>query len=191
MKTTGAQKLNDYMTPGRVYRLRELTGVSSNLSRDIKKLVEAGEVVCASAGIYYKPEMTRFGPRPAAPEELIRAFLNDDKFLLTSRNAYNSLGLGLTQLYNESTVLNRKRHGEFILDGTRYTFRIERNVPEDLSKEFLLVDLLNNFDQLAEDTTLLQESLPRELQKLDRATLLQASKDYGRVATRKYVEAQL
>ncbi|RYG31935.1 hypothetical protein EON81_21775, partial [bacterium] len=39
----------------------------------------------------------------------------DNRFLVTSPNAYNTLGVGTTQLYNKKTVYNHKRHGNFTL----------------------------------------------------------------------------
>jgi hypothetical protein len=46
---------------------------------------------------------------------------------------------------------NQKRHGTFDLGGRVYHFERRMNVPRKLSKEFLLVDLVNEVDQLAED----------------------------------------
>jgi hypothetical protein len=37
------------------------------------------------------------------------------RFLLTSPNAYNTLGVGTTQLYDKTVVYNHKRHGHFML----------------------------------------------------------------------------
>lgn len=68
-----------------------------------------------------------------------------------SPNAYNSLGVGTTQLYNEQVVYNRKRHGKFKLGNRTFCFRVKPYFPKDLSKEFLLVDLVNNISRLAED----------------------------------------
>ena len=52
-------------------------------------------------GLYYYPKQSAFGEVPADDYNLVRAFLKDDRFLLTSPNAYNTLGLGTTQLYNK------------------------------------------------------------------------------------------
>jgi hypothetical protein len=82
---------------------------------------------------------------------LIRSFLGDNSFLLTSPNHYNSLGVGTTQLYNRRIVYNHKRNGEFKLGNRIFDFRVKRNFPRRLTVEFLLVDLINNVDQLAED----------------------------------------
>ncbi|WP_426032776.1 hypothetical protein [Caulobacter sp. DWP3-1-3b2] len=62
-----------------------------------------------------------------------------------------SLGVGTTQLHNKTVVYNHKRHGKFALGGRTYDFRMKPAVPKKLSREFLLVDLVNNLDQLGED----------------------------------------
>lgn len=188
MRTTAAERLKQEMKPGRVYRRQELGSLSNNLTRDLNRLVESKELVRAAAGLYYQPEMTRVGPRPASSEELVRAFLNDDDFLLTSLDDYNPLGLGLTQLYNEAIVYNRKRHGRFVLDGRRFSFRRPRDFPSRLSKEFLYVDALNNKKELLEDTSRLETLMADQSAKLDRKKLLAAAKSYGKVSTRKFFE---
>ena len=104
-----------------------------------------------SQGLYYYPEKASFGPVPPEDEKLVRAFLKSDDFLLTSPNLYNSLGVGTTQLYNKRVVYNHKRHGLFDLGGKEFDFRLKHKFPKELSEEFLLVDLLNNLDELAED----------------------------------------
>lgn len=186
--STAAQKLKESMVPGRVYRRQELNSLSNNLTRDLNKLVQGNELVRAAAGIYYRPEMTRVGPRPAKAEEVVRAFLNNNDYLLTSLDAYNPLGLGLTQLYNETIVYNRKRHGRFVLDGRRYSFRRPRDFPRTLSEEFLYVEALNNRKELLEDTSRLETLLAAQSHKLDRRKLLHVANSYGKVATRKFFE---
>lgn len=188
MRATASQQLKKSMTPGRVYRRLELRALSNNLTRDLDKLVESRELVRAAPGLYYRPELTKVGPLPAAPEELVRAFLNDDQFLITSLDDYNPLGLGLTQLYNESIVYNRKRHGHFVLDGRRFSFRRPRNFPRTLTKEFLYVDVLNNKKELLEDTSQLESLLTERVRKLNLKALLAAASDYGKVSTRKFFE---
>jgi hypothetical protein len=61
------------------------------------------------------------------------------------------LGVGTTQLYNKRVVYNHKRHGLFDLGGKEFDFRLKHKFPKELSEEFLLVDLLNNLNELAED----------------------------------------
>ena len=79
--------------------------------------------------------------------------MKTDRFVLTSPNAYNQLGLGTTQLYNKRVVYNQKRHGTFPLGNRMVTFERRLNVPKQLSPEFLLVDLVNELGDLAETGT--------------------------------------
>ncbi len=132
--------------------------------------------------------MTKVGPLPASPQEIVRAFLDDDEFLLTSLDDYNPLGLGLTQLYNETIVYNRKRHGQFVLDGRRFSFRRPRNFPTQLSKEFLYVDVLNNLGELAEDTRRVETLVAKRATALDQRALLNAASKYGKVSTKRFFE---
>lgn len=122
---------------------------------------------------------------------MVRAFLSDETFLFVSFNEYNLLGLGLTQLYNQQFVYNRKRHGDFILDGRHFSFRRPRDFPETLSKEFLFVDLLNNRRELSGNTRELEKAVALRAKEADRAELCKAAKKYGKVATRKFIEEVL
>ncbi|MEI9899953.1 MAG: hypothetical protein WDN31_07155 [Hyphomicrobium sp.] len=54
-------------------------------------------------------------------------------FLLTAPNAYNSLGVGTTQLYDMTVVYNHKRHGAFTLGSRRFDFRVKPAFPKSLS----------------------------------------------------------
>ena len=191
MKQNAAERLKSYMEPGRVYRRQELSPYSSSLSRDIDKLVDQEEVIRAAPGLYYRPRMTSVGPAPASSEELVRAFLADDAFLFVSFNEYNLLGLGLTQLYNQQFVYNRKRSGEFTLDGKKFSFRRPRDFPQKLSREFLFVDLFNNRNELSGDTRELERRVTSKLKEVNRDKLRNAARSYGKVATRKFFEEVL
>ncbi len=188
MTTTAAQRLKEVMKVGRVYRTKELKPFSNNLARDLEKLVENRDLVHAAPGLYYRPQMTRVGAVPASSEELVRAFLGEDEFLLTSLDDYNPLGLGLTQLYNETIVYNRKRHGRFTLDGRKFSFRRPKDFPRNLSKEFLYVEALNNKKELLEDTSQLEKLLLERTEGLDLKALLVAATKYGKVSTKKFFE---
>ena len=50
-----------------------------------------------------------------ADDVVIEGFLRDKDFLVFSPSAYNTIGLGTTQLYNRTVVYNHKRHGVFKL----------------------------------------------------------------------------
>ena len=140
------------MNPGQVYRRQDLQALSTAVDRDLKTLVKSGEVRKLSGGLYYRPRKSFFGAAPPDDRDIVRAFLKTDDFLLTSYNHFNQLGLGLTQVHNSCVVYNHKRTGEFFLGGKRFKFRLVPAYPRKLSKEFLLVDLLNNLKKLPEDT---------------------------------------
>jgi hypothetical protein len=92
------EELKKRLRPGRVYRRKELARWSTAVDRHLHQLMEEGRLRKVSRGLYMAPRMTRFGAAPAAPEELVGSFLDDDRFLLVSPSAYNGLGVGTTQL---------------------------------------------------------------------------------------------
>ena len=112
----------------------------------------------------------------------MRAFLKTSDFLLTSRNHYNQLGLGLTQVYNNHLVYNHKRSGDFSLGGKHFKFRMVPAYPEKLSKEYLLVDMLNNLEHLPDNTDLVLRNLKSHLNEFDQTSLSKHLERYGRPA---------
>ena len=177
--------LKKHLRPGRVYRRGELTKWSKSVDRHLKQLQQDGTLTKLSGGIYYRPKNTAFGKAPAEDAKLVKAFLKGNRFLLSSPNAYNALGVGTTQLYNETVVYNKKRHGRFQLGGRAFDFRIKPHFPESLSEGFLLVDLVNNLEQLAEESDALLGRVKRKASSMDKAALAQVVKDYGSVRAKK------
>lgn len=172
-------ELKRHLRPGQVYRRKDLAQWSTAVDRHLRQLMDEGRLEKVSPGVYMTPRQTPFGKAPAAPEKLVASFLGDDRFLMVSPSAFNSLGVGTTQLYNEPVVYNRKRHGRFKLDGRVYDFRLRTSVPKRLSKEVLLVDLLHNLDRLPEDKAAV---LPRALAMasgMDKARLARAAREFG------------
>jgi hypothetical protein len=141
---TKLQEFQRHLRPGQVYRREDLTRWSTSVDRHLKQLVENGVLRKLSGGLYAYPRKTVFGQAPAKDSKVVGAFLKDDRFLLASPNAYNSLGVGTTQLYDKTVVYNHKRHGDFVLGGRKFAFRVKPAFPSSLTKEFLLVDLVNN-----------------------------------------------
>ena len=138
-----------------------------------------------SQGLYYYPKKTAFGFAPPEDSTLIASFLKDDRFLVTSPNVYNSLGVGTTQLYNVKTVYNHKRHGEYKLGNRMFDFRIKPHFPGKPTEEFLLVDLVNNLDLLAEDKDEVLKNVFKKVPSMDGAKLKRSAAKYGNVRTRK------
>ena len=125
--------------------------MTSSVDRDIHGLVQDGTLQKLSRGLFYYPKESVFCKMPPDGNDLVRTFLKDDHFLLTSPNLFNSLGVGTTQLHNQQVVYNHKRHGKFKLGNEEYDFRVKPRFPRKLTPEFLLVDLVNTLDNLAED----------------------------------------
>ena len=157
------KELKKHLKPGQVYRRGDLKESSSAIDRHLKELIDEGILQKMAQGLYYCPAKASFGVVPPEDEKLVRAFLKSDEFLLTSPNVYNSLEVGTTQLYNKTVVYNHKRHGQFMLGGKMFEFRLKHKFPRELSKEFLLVDLLNNLDELAEDKEEVLQSVKKKV----------------------------
>lgn len=179
-----AEKLMNAMSIGQVYRRQELEGLSSAVDRDLKALVGSGEVTRLAGGLYYRPERNVFGAVPPSEKELVRAFLKTDEFLVTSHSYFNQLGLGLTQLYNDFVVYNHHRTGDFNLGGRRFRFRRPRSFPRELSKEFLLVDLLNNLKELPDNTSNVLKNLKMRLKEFDSDKVEECLALYGKARAR-------
>ena len=174
-----AEKLKNSMLPGRVYRRQDLEVYSTAVDRDLNTLMGNGEVLKLAGGLYYCPHKNAFGLTPPKEREVVQAFLKTDDFLLTSYNYFNQFGLGLTQVYNTTLVYNHKRTGEYLLGGKRFKFRLVPAYPAELSREFLLVDLLNNLKRLPDNTAGVLENLKNRLKEFDRTALAACFKLYG------------
>jgi hypothetical protein len=188
---TKLDQLKRHLKPGRVYRREDLTRWSTSVDRHLKQLVESGVLKKLSGGLYAYPKETVFGRAPAKDSDVVSAFLKDDPFLLASPNAYNSLGLGTTQLYDKTVVYNHKRHGDFQLGSRKFAFRVKPRFPKSLTKEFLLVDFVNNVGQLAEAK---DEVLKRVMERAvasDASRLRRAVREYGNERTKKFFERSL
>lgn len=191
MKTLKHDTLYSYMKPGLVYRRENLLPFSNNLDKNLNTLVAENKLKKPATGLYYKPKPSRFGMVPPTDEALIKAFLKKP-FLMYSWNQYNKLGLGLTQLYNKEVVYNNERHEDLRLGNRVFSFKRPNNgFPTKLTKEFMLVDLLNNAKYLTEDVNNLKLRIKKNLDQFDKTQLMRLSTKYGKVATKKFLQSIL
>ena len=181
-------ELRKHLKHGTVYRREDLAKWSNAVDRHIKQLVASEELVKLSPGLYLHPKKTVFGKAPADDTSLVSAFLKDKRFLITSPNAYNALGVGATQLYNETVVYNHKRHGHFKLGGRMFEFRRKPSFPKKMTEEFLLVDLMNNLEQVAEDEQFLVSRVKEKSERLNSKSLKRAAHEFGSVRTRRFFD---
>lgn len=185
MKPNTLSHLKSRLRPGRVYRREDLLPWSKSVDRSLSALTSDGTLRKIRTGLYYCPKRFEFGEVPADEHELVRAFLSSDRFIITSPNSFNQLGLGTTQLYNKRVVYNQKRHGVFNLDGRTFVFERRANIPKHLTIEFLLVDLVNELDSLAEDQASLLLRVKAKAAELNSNKLAKAILLFGSCATQK------
>lgn len=177
------------LRPGQTYRRADLAQWSTAVDRHLKEAVQAGVLTKLAGGLYYAPKQTVFGKAPPEDDTLVSTFLKGGPFLLASPNAYNALGVGTTQLHNKTVVYNHKRHGQFTLGNRTYDFRVKHRFPKptQVTPEFLLVDMLNNLSELAEDEMDVLDHAQRKLGSFDQKLLRKMLEEYGSVATKRRV----
>lgn len=190
MRFKSFEQFADRLKPGYVYRRNSLLPYSKALDRDLAHLVRLGLLEKIASGLYYVPEKSRFGVVPPKDKEVVRAFLRDDEFLMFSWNEYNNLNLGLTQLYNHTIVYNYKRHGIFKFGNRLFDFRrLSHGFPKQLTQAFLIVDLLNNLNELSEDSGKIKANIEHQLSRTNfLKEVYQYAIKYGKVATRKFLD---
>ena len=179
---TALDKLKRHLRGGQVYRRADLAAHSRSVDRHLRQLVDAGELRKLRGGMYYRPTMCVFGEVPADSRKVVAAFLKTDDFFLMSLNTYNGMGMGTTQLYNERLVYNHKRDGHMVLDCQKFYFLKNRKFPKQPTDAFLLVDLINNIEMLAEDPARLKERVARQARLLGESEILRAARAYGKVS---------
>lgn len=176
------------LTAGKVYRRQELERWSNAIDRHLGELVKEGDLKKISQGLYYAPKKTKFGIAPPDENTLLNGFLQDDQYIVVSPNMYNNLNLGLTQLYNKTWVYNHRRKGSFTLGNREYEFKLKSSFPNKLSKEYLLVDMLNNLSELAEDTGTILAQLKKCVADYNLDKLYEMATRYGNSMTKKLVK---
>jgi hypothetical protein len=177
--------LRQHIKQGEVYRRSDLEYYSTAIDRHLATLIKDGTLVKLNQGLYYAPKQSKFGVVPPDDHQVVKRFLKDEDFLLVSPNTFNSLGLGLTQLYNTTWVYNHKRKGEFQLNGKTFEFKLKSAFPKHITREYLLVDLLNNLENLAEDESQAIEKLQFNVRNFDTDALMKATQQYGTGKTKR------
>ena len=172
---------------GKVFRRKDLADELPSVDRELGLAVKAGTVRKAAQGLYYVPRRTPFGDAPPSEEALVEKFLDDRHFLMFNPSCYNALGLGTTQLYSKTVVYNHKRHGKFALAGFEFDFRDKPRFPsrKQVNREYLLVDMLNNLTDLAEDPETVLSNVRRKLDTFDASRLEKMLADFGSARTRR------
>lgn len=177
------------LEPGRAYRTRELRQWSANPTRLARRLVREGRLREAAHGLFYAPIQSRFGPAPALDEDLLRAFLDGGRFVITGPPRWNALGLGSTAMFAATLAYNTQRTGHFTFDGRRFLLR-RVLFPEDPPPEWFVIDLLQHHDMAGASLAELEERLTATLceGRWDPVLLYEMASEYGTKATLARVE---
>lgn len=95
--------------------------------------------------------------------------------------------MGLTQLRDNVFVYNKKRHGDVKLSNRTYRFKVKlKGYPKELTKEYLLVDLVNNLDEVGESPSMLLKKVADSVQANEFNNTQLTSKT--RLTDRKYID---
>lgn len=177
------------LSPGRVYRTRELSRWGRNPTRLASRLVREGVLRPLAKGLYLHPKVGRFGPVPPTDEELMRAFLDGGRFVFSGPEVWNTLGLGSTAAFSARLVYNEKRSGTFTFAGRRFLLRRVR-FPRRPTSEWFVVDLLEHHDSAGVSRERLERNLARALEegRFGLRALRRAAERYGTKATQALVE---
>ena len=158
--------LRQHIKQGEVYRRSDLEYYSTAIDRHLAQLTKDGTLVKLNQGLYYSPKQSKFGVVPPDDRQVVERFLKDEDFLLVSPNTFNSLGLGLTQLY-----------------------KLKSSFPKNITREYLLVDLLNNMENLAEDQSQTLDKLPNNIGSFNADALMKATQLYGKGKTKRKLKS--
>ena len=180
-----SDELKSHLRKGSIYKREELQKWSKAIDRHLGELTGEGILKKVGPGLYHFPKKNAFGLEPPLDQALISKFLDNDHFLITSFNAFNALGVGTSQLYNQQIVYNHLRSGDIRLGNKLFTFKKKSAFPKQPTQEFLIVDLINNLDLLAEDQPKILEKVLKKARSLDRTSLGYAIEKYGTPRTRK------
>jgi hypothetical protein len=176
------------LTPGRVYRTRDLQRWSANAPRLAKRLVRDRALVPLGRGLFFHPKAGHFGRVPPSDEELLRGFLDGTPFVVTGPERWNALGLGTTAVFAAPLVYDHKRSGFFVLGGRPFDLH-RRAFPKSPSPEWFVVDLFENADQAGASRAELTSALARALMRsaFDRQRLTEMAQRFGTKTTQRAI----
>ncbi|MSQ85026.1 MAG: hypothetical protein EXR77_19490 [Myxococcales bacterium] len=180
------------LTPGHTYRTRDLLAWTRNPTRLARRLVDEGRLREAAYGLYYAPLPTWFGQAPATDEDLLCAFLNGGRFVISGPSRWNALGLGSTVLFAATLVYNRQRTGQFTFDGRRFLLR-RVLFPDQPPPEWFIIDLVQHHEMAGVALPALATALTAQLRsgRWDRAVLRDMAVAYGKKSTLALVDGCL
>lgn len=83
-------------------------------------------------------------------------------------------------------MYNHKRHGDFKLGNKKFSFRVKSHIPKSITPEYLLVDLVNNLEELAEDPQEVLEKVASIATTMNPKKLEKMIREYANLRTKKF-----
>lgn len=165
---------------GKVYRTKDLRKLSGNPTRLAQNLVQEGKLRKLRNGLFYVPRKGAFGDVPPSEDAILEALFGGKPYLKTGPSVWNSLGLGTTAVEAIPLVYNKSKTGVEQVGKKKFEFRRVR-FPRKPSKEFFVVDLLQNLDRAGADPGEMKQALGLALLngRFDGPTLLEMAEKYG------------
>lgn len=165
---------------GEVYRTKDLRKLSSNPTRLAQRLVQEGKLLKLRNGLFQVPKKGAFGCVPPSEDAILKALFGSRPYLKTGPSVWNSLGLGTTVVETIPLVYNKTKTGIEQVGKKKFEFRRVR-FPRKPSKEFFVVDLLQNLDRAGADSGDLKKALGLSLKsgRFDKGNLLEMAEKYG------------
>jgi hypothetical protein len=75
------------------------------------------------------------------------------------------------------------------LNGKHFEFKLKTSFPKTVTKEFLLVDLLNHLEYLAEEQDSVINKLPSKLKVYNLTELMKITQQYGSGKTKRILKS--
>ncbi len=150
---------------------------SASPARLVESLDGKGVLRRLAHGLYMLAERNRFGGfKRAQDDDMLRALLGDDNFIVTGSEAWNALGMGAKGVLTAPIVYNHHRTGEAEIDGRRFQFR-RCKFPRTATPEWYVVDLAKNHEtaQISLDDLGTAMSRALEMGRLDPERLASAA----------------
>lgn len=151
-----------------------------------------GKLQKLQGGLYLAPAFSRWGVLPSDPVDLLNTWLEgrqNEDWVFTGSEVWNTLGLGSTAVHAARRVYNRKRSGPFDLGGHRFHMH-KVPFPKNPPAEWFVVDLLNHTRFAAVDQEEVWARLTEAVVegRFHAVRLLDLARRYGRKATQEGVE---
>ncbi len=187
---TALGKFHEKLECGTVYKRSEMLSWSKSIDRHLRILLEEGFLKKCGPGLYLCLNDKDKLDTPIDERELVTKFLGDKRFLILNRKSYIEAGLPDPGIHTR-TVYNHKRHGLFTLGETEYHFRVKPYFPAVTSREFLIVDMINNLDEINATKKISHENyIHKYIGTCNEDVLKKFGKEFADARARKYMRKE-